>query len=229
MKRCPECSFIYEDDQHLCDMDGKALVHDRGPVHGQIEAAGSEAEPSRSKRLASQAIAGIVLVAILFIAYYFLTRRGTPSPPNRPPSTTTHQSSSGLSKPEQYAPTSVFDLQIDKPEASTPSDTMQSEAKVKTKQVATKTTKTETAPDPRLTISKRIQPLRRIPPLPQLPAAQPAEKKSNRTQASTKVVVKAPEATKTPSKSTTAANKKESKVGSFLKRTGRLLAKPFRF
>ncbi|MGH9907312.1 MAG: hypothetical protein ACRD8U_17220 [Pyrinomonadaceae bacterium] len=229
MKRCPECSFIYEDDQQLCDMDGKPLVHDLGPVPGQIEAESGEAKAPRSKRFATQAIAGMVLVAILFIAYYFLTRWGTPSPPNPTPSTTTHQSSSGLSKPEQYAPTSVFDLQIDRPEASTRSDTKQSEPKVKTKQVATKTTKTETAPDPRLTISKRIPPLRSIPPLPQLPAAQSTEKKSNRTQASTTVVIKAPEPAKTPSKSTTAANKKESKVGSFLKRTGRLLTKPFRF
>jgi hypothetical protein len=28
MKRCPECEFLYEDDQRLCDMDGIALVHD---------------------------------------------------------------------------------------------------------------------------------------------------------------------------------------------------------
>jgi cytoskeletal protein RodZ len=28
MKRCPECDFIYEDNQRLCDMDGIALVHD---------------------------------------------------------------------------------------------------------------------------------------------------------------------------------------------------------
>jgi len=28
MKRCPQCEFIYEEDQRLCDMDGSALVHD---------------------------------------------------------------------------------------------------------------------------------------------------------------------------------------------------------
>jgi hypothetical protein len=28
MKRCPECDFIYEDEQHQCDMDGTALVQD---------------------------------------------------------------------------------------------------------------------------------------------------------------------------------------------------------
>ena len=28
MKRCPQCEFIYEDDQSLCDMDGFLLVFD---------------------------------------------------------------------------------------------------------------------------------------------------------------------------------------------------------
>jgi cytoskeletal protein RodZ len=28
MKRCPECDFLYEDEQRLCDMDGTALVPD---------------------------------------------------------------------------------------------------------------------------------------------------------------------------------------------------------
>jgi len=28
MKRCPKCEFLYEEDQRLCDMDGTALVHD---------------------------------------------------------------------------------------------------------------------------------------------------------------------------------------------------------
>lgn len=32
MKRCPQCDFIYEDDQSLCDMDGRELVYHAGPV-----------------------------------------------------------------------------------------------------------------------------------------------------------------------------------------------------
>ena len=28
MKKCPQCEFIYEDDQSLCDMDGVLLVFD---------------------------------------------------------------------------------------------------------------------------------------------------------------------------------------------------------
>lgn len=28
MKRCPECEFVYEDEQHTCDMDGAELIFD---------------------------------------------------------------------------------------------------------------------------------------------------------------------------------------------------------
>ena len=31
MKLCPQCDFIYEDDQSLCDMDGRELVYYPGP------------------------------------------------------------------------------------------------------------------------------------------------------------------------------------------------------
>lgn len=32
MKLCPQCEFIYEDDQTFCDMDGKELVYDPSPL-----------------------------------------------------------------------------------------------------------------------------------------------------------------------------------------------------
>jgi hypothetical protein len=32
MKLCPQCEFIYEDDQTFCDMDGKVLVYDPRPL-----------------------------------------------------------------------------------------------------------------------------------------------------------------------------------------------------
>ena len=32
MKLCPQCEFIYEDEQSLCDMDGSVLVHTPNPV-----------------------------------------------------------------------------------------------------------------------------------------------------------------------------------------------------
>ena len=35
MKLCPQCAFIYEDDQRVCDMDGKALINAPAPAEPQ--------------------------------------------------------------------------------------------------------------------------------------------------------------------------------------------------
>ena len=35
MKLCPQCDFLYEDDQSVCDMDGKELVHSPAVVSDQ--------------------------------------------------------------------------------------------------------------------------------------------------------------------------------------------------
>lgn len=96
MKLCPQCEFIYEDDQSFCDMDGKELVYDPGPL------AFEENVPSRSPELreraaipasltaglsASQstgwqsrssavaALAAIILAALLFVVYYARTHQ----------------------------------------------------------------------------------------------------------------------------------------------------------
>jgi len=36
MKLCPQCAFIYEDNQRVCDMDGKELIHKLEPVVPQM-------------------------------------------------------------------------------------------------------------------------------------------------------------------------------------------------
>ena len=40
MKRCPQCEFIYEDDQSLCDMDGVLLVFDARTLPSVLIVAG---------------------------------------------------------------------------------------------------------------------------------------------------------------------------------------------
>ncbi|HEV2884682.1 MAG TPA: hypothetical protein VGW36_07475 [Pyrinomonadaceae bacterium] len=53
MKRCPECEFIYENEQNICDMDGRLLIFD--PSTLSIEATSQETPqatpktPSRSR------------------------------------------------------------------------------------------------------------------------------------------------------------------------------------
>jgi hypothetical protein len=94
MKLCPQCEFIYEDDQGFCDMDGKELVKDSGPlafagtplsppppiqpvaVPGvSLVVTGpalSELTPKSStpRSFAVVALVGLVLIAVLLSFYY---------------------------------------------------------------------------------------------------------------------------------------------------------------
>ena len=85
MKRCPQCEFIYEDDQSLCDMDGVLLVLDSRtlpnlhalttvPVHAK----------SQRKNRAVPAFATVVLALVLGMVYYVSTRRPTNVPTIEP-------------------------------------------------------------------------------------------------------------------------------------------------
>ena len=44
MKLCPQCEFIYEDEQNFCDMDGETLVYDTrlGVLPGIVPATTTE-------------------------------------------------------------------------------------------------------------------------------------------------------------------------------------------
>jgi hypothetical protein len=89
VKRCTQCDFIYEDDQSLCDMDGKELVYDANPValedsfsSPSIYAQESESTKPASlwvrwqpRRVAALAVLTILLAALLFVVYYALTRQ----------------------------------------------------------------------------------------------------------------------------------------------------------
>jgi hypothetical protein len=86
MKLCPQCEFIYEDDQSLCDMDGHALVNGER-LESPLEAvafdqgaAVSDSSPValpaslppawQSSRFALGAVAAVIFAAVLFVAYY---------------------------------------------------------------------------------------------------------------------------------------------------------------
>ena len=48
MKRCPQCEFIYEDDQSHCDMDGTRLNHDTHALP-KLQALTTTSEADKSK------------------------------------------------------------------------------------------------------------------------------------------------------------------------------------
>ena len=81
MKLCPQCDFIYEDDQRFCDMDGKELVYNPAPV--VIEA--NVANPSsptpkrlagrRSRSFAVAVVVGVVVAAMVIAGHFARTQQ----------------------------------------------------------------------------------------------------------------------------------------------------------
>lgn len=80
MKLCPQCDFIYEDNQRCCDMDGKELVHEPvAVVHEQSVASQTRrtilSPRSRAKRLTVLAIAGVALATLTSATYFTQSHR----------------------------------------------------------------------------------------------------------------------------------------------------------
>jgi len=67
MKLCPQCDFIYEDEQTVCDMDGKELVS-QSPV-ADTRRATSAVPVKGAKRWVALAAVLALLLAVIAIAY----------------------------------------------------------------------------------------------------------------------------------------------------------------
>ena len=230
MKLCSQCEFIYEDDQELCDMDGAELVYEPTleRVFPNVVQATTELErraparlviplkpensiarppvPGSRRRLALQIAAVAVLTAVSFMAFYATPRL--------------FQTNSQTAKntPEIQKPRIETSLQLpivpnaaatfEKPEAQeTKPEISRSSPKAETGD-----TKLETA----FTPLPGLKPLPRLKPIPKL---KPIPRLSERSQSAGRkgVVV-----------NNGANTKKDSRFGSFLKKTGRMLTKPFK-
>jgi len=79
MKLCPQCDFIYEDDQRFCDMDGKELVHNPAPgIPASVEDPSPASKPATGRRsigLAFALIIGVVVTALGSAAYFARTEQ----------------------------------------------------------------------------------------------------------------------------------------------------------
>lgn len=175
MKRCPQCEFIYEDDQSLCDMDGVLLVFDSRSlpkVHALATVSAPLPGKARRNRMVP-AFATLLLMLAVGSVYYVSTTRNAAQIQYSPPSVT-----STTAQPPVEAPTpDPNQAQLPTPE-STPTEERQ----------PAESHKTEPSPATK-------------------PAAAPTK------QATTKPVPK----------------KDDSKVESILKKTGKILKKPFKF
>ena len=172
MKRCPQCEFIYEDDQSLCDMDGVLLVLDSRTLPNTQALATVPVKAQQRRNRAVPAFATLVLALVLGMVYYVSTR---PSP-----------------VPTIDPPVSATSIANPAPVANPTPEAQPSESPKEVEEAKSTTTK-------------------------QSQTVAPAKKPTAKTAS-------APQ-TKTAS----APKKDDSKVGSILKKTGRILKKPFKF
>jgi hypothetical protein len=175
MKRCPQCEFIYEDDQSLCDMDGVLLVFDSRtlPNEHALTTVTSKAQPKRNR--AVPAFATLILALVLGMVYFVSTQRKATQTAYTPPTVESSANPAPAESPLQVA-----------------------------------------APEPE----------------PQPPVEEPKEPKTTAKPAAAVVPVKKTStktSTSSQTKPATTEKKDDSKVGSILKKTGRILKKPFKF
>ena len=172
MKRCPQCEFIYEDDQSLCDMDGVLLVLDSRNLPNHQALATVPAKPQPRRNRAVPAFATLILALVLGMVYYVSTqRRATPPVIETPASAASTSISAPVVNPTPQAEPSSEAVHIPPAEEPKPAPTKQ-------------------------------------------PATAPVKKASVKT-ASTTTAKEEPK-------------KDDNKVGSILKKTGRILKKPFK-
>ena len=185
MKRCPQCEFIYEDDQSLCDMDGVLLVFDSrtlpnlalAPVEAPVVATVPKAH---WRHRTFPAMAALILATVFSLVYFVSTQSSVPAP----------RAVTGAS------------IAVPAAELPAPNERDQPVPPVAPENTGIPTEASET-PETKPAADKAPTP------------APPAAKKATSKTAATKP----PEEPK----------KDDSKVGSILKKTGRILKKPFKF
>jgi hypothetical protein len=176
MKRCPQCEFIYEDDQSLCDMDGVLLVLDSRTLPTSHALATVPVKTQHRRNRAVPAFATLILALVLGMVYFVSTRRTAVPTIDSPASAATTVDPAPVANPT--------------PEAQLPQASESPNAAKEAKPVISK------------------QPVG-------APVKNPAAAKTAPvTQIKTSAEPK---------------KKDESKVGSILKKTGRILKKPFKF
>jgi len=177
MKRCPQCEFIYEDDQSLCDMDGVLLVLDsRTLPNMNALTTVTTKTPSPKRHRAVPAFATVILALVLGMVYYVSTQRKAAQSAYTPaPAVESTANPAPVESPVQVA--------VTEPEPQ------------------------PVVEEPKTTVTKPVA-----------AAAAPAKKTAAKASISSQTKPAEP-----------AEKKEDSKVGSILKKTGRILKKPFKF
>lgn len=212
MKRCPQCDFLYEEDQQLCDMDGTELFPDSAFLLEQ----GSKAPGSRSllKLLVEVAVPLVVLAFVGFYAFRYQARTHNSTPAS---AIVVNEASSSDVKPANSFSNSV--------EASADD--------VSTKRLPGAGNVDQSFPEP-IKGSKRTEAAKNSPSEPgsstantRTPAKLTNTENALRSNTSAPGRSISPTSTR-PKQPQPNPQKKDNRVTSLLKKTGRFLIKPFR-
>lgn len=122
MKRCPQCEFIYEDDQSHCDMDGTRLTRHAHPLP-KLQAVTTTSTPSDKSKGRSRfvaVVATLVLAGVMALVYYVSIRH--------PARTTTVAISPTVEAAQPNAAVSPASIETrpegnDKPQTDVPTET----------------------------------------------------------------------------------------------------------
>jgi hypothetical protein len=286
MKLCPQCDFIYEDDQSVCDMDGKQLVSNPGRVVTEQDFATlasatpdvlpMESAERRRRNFALATAVGFVLAALIIVIYLARTHQPRSSRAPETSESSTSRSAGEIPPQSTSGETSGQTPSSDLAATQTPSaDTALPEqtheqsdglSSVETDQAAdsssaSSSTSTESLAHTRLTpgtVSAGASGYSRGPVIVRLNngAAIRADEAWEKNEgiwyrqggvvtflkrSEVRTIERLPSPTarsksaasnageKSTQTESAADTKKESKVTSFLKKTGRILKKPFKF
>jgi hypothetical protein len=203
MKRCPQCEFIYEDDQNLCDMDGILLVFDSRALPNLQQLSTSNSvllAKTNWKSRSFPAAAALMLSTVLGLVYYV--------------STQTHV----LRNSNPLATSGV--QVVPKAAASTePSTTTPNAPPILAKEDPGKVDDANTA-DKTSAIGSTVDE--------KTPATAPVIARPSSPAKTPKAKTTPPPQSRSSVQATPANPKRESSIGSFLKKTGRILKKPFK-
>ncbi len=231
MKRCPQCEFIYEDEQNLCDMDGKELVSEDGSLRIAPDAA---AVPIPSKRKSSLklfavfAIPAVILGVLLPIAFQgqlIGTQNSEPISRSANQSEPAEASIPPVVIPE-VSPSPSSDLQPTEEAPTTPDESSDTgateEENAQQRSIARASADSVSRANTRAIGNARakdagIKVVEVSSDRPAPVATQPVNPRPRQEKK-----------TQTVAKAKPAEDQNNSKIGTFLKRTGRILKKPFK-
>jgi hypothetical protein len=200
MKRCPQCEFIYEDDQSHCDMDGVRLTHDAHPLPKlqSLTTTSTSGDSSKARSRVVALVATLVLAGVMALVYYVSIRQS--------PRTTSVAISPTVGATQPNAEVT--------PVAASDSPATQTEASENSKAVPSTENRSNTTDKPQVTESDTPKPETNPSPKPD----------TNRTIKSTSTG-----RSQTSATTAKPEEKDDSKVRSALKKTGRFFKKALPF